>query len=177
MFEEYLQDSYEFLSIASTFAQKASDREARRYYRGAVFYASGAIEAFINYVADSFAKAGSLSAHEICFLNDKTLTFSVDKGLQERVKYNTLEDKIRLLVRKFVSEFDFRSSTWSKFIEFKSFRDGLVHPRRAEDDTPLSVYDRKVRDGLKAVIEIMSQVSLDVFGKPLRKQLLDLIPD
>ncbi len=177
MFEDYLQDAYDFLLIASKLAEKSEDREARRYYRASVFYASGAIEAFINYVADSFAKAGSISAHEICFLNDKALVFSAEKGLKEKTQFHRLEDKIRLLMRKFVSGFDFESPTWSKFIQFKAFRDGLVHPRQVEDDTPLSEYDRQVKTGLGAVIEIMSQISTDVFRRPLRKQLLDLIPD
>jgi hypothetical protein len=177
MFEDYLQDSYDFLLIASNLAGKSEAREARRYYRASVFYASGAIEAFLNYVADSFAKAESLSPHEICFLNDKVLTFSVDRGLKEKVQHHRLEDKIRLLMHKFVSGFDFKSPTWSKFLEFKSFRDGLVHPRQVEDDTPLTEYDRQVKTGLGAVIEIMSQISTDVFGRPLRKQLLDLIPE
>jgi hypothetical protein len=81
MFEEYLQDSYQFLSIAEELATTSKDRDARRYYRASVFYASGAIEAFVNYIADSFAKAGSISPHEISFLNDKALIFSVDRGV------------------------------------------------------------------------------------------------
>lgn len=177
MFEEYLQDSYEFLSIAAECASKSMDREARRYYRGAVFYASGAIEAFINYLADSFLKAGSLSQHEVCFLNDRVVIFSPDKGVIEKSKYNRLDEKIRFLLNRFVSNFDFKSPTWSKFMQFRKFRDGLVHPRQSEDETPLSEYDRDVRAGLKSVIEIMNQVSQDVFGKPLRKKLLDLIPE
>jgi hypothetical protein len=177
MFEEYLQDSYEFLTLASNLAAKSSDMEARRYYRGAVFCASGAIEAFINYLAESFAKAASLSEHEICFLNDQTLVFSAEKGLQQKQKYNPLDQKIKFLLRRFVSNFDFQSSTWIKFKEFKAVRDGLVHPRQAEDETSLKEYDQKVRAGLTTVIEIMNQLSIDVFRKPLRKKLLDLIPE
>ena len=62
MFEEYLQDSYIFLSIAEEASKKPNEREARRYYRASVFYAAGAIEAFVNYIADSFAQAESLAA-------------------------------------------------------------------------------------------------------------------
>ena len=62
MFEEYLQDSHEFLSIAERVIKelKGNQRVARRYYRASIFYALGAIEAFVNYYADSFAKAGSI---------------------------------------------------------------------------------------------------------------------
>lgn len=177
MFEEYLQDSYEFLLAAENPPGGTNDREARRYYRASVFYASGAIEAFVNYIADSFAKAGNIPAHEISFLNDKSLVFSVKKGLGERVEYHRLEDKIRLLMKKFVSEFDYQSLTWIKFMEFKAFRDSLVHPRQVDDETNLGQYRKKVRTGLTAIIEIMNHISKGMFGKPLRKHLLDLIPE
>ena len=48
MFEEYLQDSNEFLSIAERALKASSEREASRYYRASVFYSAGAIEAFVN---------------------------------------------------------------------------------------------------------------------------------
>src|ERR1700721_2055878 len=177
MFEEYLQDSYEFLLVAENSSRGPSGREARRYYRASVFYASGAIEAFVNYIADSFAKAGNIPNHEICFLNDRSLVFSVKKGLREKPEYHRLEDKIRLLMHKFVSQFDFQSMTWIKFMEFKAFRDSLVHPRQADDETDLSQYQKKVVAGLRAIIEIMNCISKGMFGTPLRKQLLDLIPE
>ena len=174
MFEEYLQDSYEFLVTA----QKAlNDREARRYYRASVFYAAGAIEAFLNYVADSFAKAESLTPYEIAFLNDKNLIFSVDKGLVEKVEFHRLDDKLRFLIRKFVSEFDFNNKTWFRLMEFKDFRDSLVHPRQSEDETKIVEYQMKVSVGLSAIIEIMNCISQGIFKQPLRKQLLDLIPE
>lgn len=175
MFEEYLQDSYEFLMIA----QKISnDREARRYYRASVFYAAGAIEAFLNYVADSFAKAESLSPHEIAFLNDKSLVFSVKEGIVvEKVEFHRIEDKLKILLRRFVPQFDFNSTTWSRVMEFKNFRDSLVHPRQNEDEMEVLEYDKKVRFGASAIIEIMNQITQGVFRKPLRKKLLDLIPE
>jgi hypothetical protein len=177
MFEDYLQDSYEFLSLAEKGRKKSNEREARRYYRASVFYAAGAIESFVNYLADSFAKAETMTRHEICFLNDKVLLFSPRKGLVEKTNYYKLDDKIRFLMSKFVPAFDFESLTWIRFMEFKAFRDSLVHPRQAEDVTQLGEYHEKVRTGLKAIIEIMSSISKGVFGDPLRKQLLDLIPD
>jgi|ERR1051326_7881029 hypothetical protein len=177
MFEEYLQDAYDFLSIAKKNSETGGKREAQRYYRAAVFYTSGAIEAFINYIADSFAKANSLPVHEICFLNDKTLRYSVKHGLQEKSQYQTLDDKIRLLMQKFVPEFDFQEATWARFMEFKDFRDSLVHPRRPEDETDPSEYQKKLDSGLGAIIEIMNKLSIGIWRKPLRKQLLDLLPE
>lgn len=175
MFEEYLQDSYSFLSIAEkTF--RTNEREARRYYRASVFYSASAIEAFANYVADSFAKANNLSVYETAFLNDKRLAYSVDKGLEERTEYHSIDAKLRLLLNKFVSNFDFSSALWSDFIKFKQFRDFLVHPRQIDDGTKIEDYRTNVKNGLSSIIELMNSVSLGIYKKPLRKQLQDLIP-
>ena len=177
MFEEYLQDAHYFMSVADESAKSARDREARRYYRASVFCACGAMEAFVNYIADSFAKAASLSPNETSFLNDKTLVFSPKKGLTERPEFHRLDDKLRLLMRKFVRSFDFQSPAWTKFMEFKDFRDSLVHPREVDDNMPLNEYRKKVHAGLKAIIEIMNVSSKGIFKQPLRRQLLDLIPE
>lgn len=176
MFEEYLQDSNEFLSIAEKAFKASNEREARRYYRASVFYSAGAIEAFVNYIADSFAQAESLIAHETAFLNDKRLFFSIDRGLTERTEYHSIDDKLRLLLNKFVPGFDFNSGMWSSFMQFKNFRDLLVHPRQADDKTEIIEYQKKVRAGLSSIIELMDCVSKGIFKKPLRRQLLDLIP-
>ena len=176
MFEEYLQDSNEFLSIAEEAFKASNEREARRYYRASVFYSAGAIEAFVNYIADSFAQAESLTAHETAFLNDKRLIFSIDRGLNERTEYHSIDDKLRLLLNKFVPDFDFSSGIWSSFMQFKNFRDLLVHPRQADDKTEIIEYQTKVQAGLSSIIELMNCVSKGIFKKPLRRQLLDLIP-
>ncbi len=177
MFEDYLEDAFEFLSVAETLAKASNDREAKRYYRASIFYASGAIEAFVNYTADSFVQAGNIPRHEICFLTDKVLVFAVPGGLKEKVQYHKIEDKIRLLMQKFVTDFDFQGLIWTSFKEFKAFRDSLVHPRQVDDETDLSEYQKKGRTGLRAIIEIMNRISEGMYGKPLRKRLLDLIPE
>lgn len=177
MFEDYLQDSHEFLGIAKNLANNADDKGARRYYRAAVFCASGAMEAFINYIADSFAQAKNIPDYEIAFLNDKLIFFSADKGLAERTEYHKLDDKIRVLMIRFVNHFDFSCAKWSNFMEFKKFRDSLIHSRQADDETPVITYQKKVADGLKSIIQIMNDLSRGLWRKPLRKRLLDLAPD
>lgn len=177
MFEEYLEDSYEFFVTGENLLREGKDREARRYFRASVFYASGAIEAFVNYLADAFSKAESLTPHETSYLNDKALVFSPEKGVFERTEYHRLEDKLRLLIRKFVLSFDFQSKTWIKFMELKDLRDSLVHPRQIDDEMTTSDYRSRVRAGLKAIIELMDCISRGMFKKPLRKKLLDLMPD
>jgi hypothetical protein len=176
MFEEYLQDSHEFLLNARCSSRSQDDRTAKRYYRASAFCASGAIEAFVNYIADSFARAEALTPLEIAFLSDKVLTF--DKGKQvERVEFHRIDEKLRLLLDKFVPEFDFARTCWCKFLELKQLRDSLVHPRKDEDGTGIAEYDRNVSGGLSAIIEVMNSLSSGIFNKPLRKQLLDLIPE
>jgi hypothetical protein len=175
MFEEYLQDSYEFFEIAKN---AESDREARRYFRASAFYASGAIEAFTNYIADSFAKAESLEPYEIAFLNDKILIFDPKKGQRvEKTEYHRLDEKLKVLINRFVPDFDFTEKAWSWLMEFKDFRDSLVHPRQNDDETTTSEYQAKMKRGLSGIIEIMNHISSGMFGKPLRKKILDLIPE
>jgi hypothetical protein len=175
MFEEYLQDSFEFLQIAQ---QASSEREARRYYRASAFYASGAIEAFVNYVADSFSKAGNLPPHTIAFLNDKVLIFSLRKvDVEEKTEFHRLDEKLRVLIRLFEPDFSFDNTAWSSLMQFKELRDSLVHPKESEDERTASDYDKELRGGIAGIIKIMNEVSLRIFGKPLRKQLLDLIPE
>ncbi len=176
MFEDYLQDSHHFLLAAQKFSRQQNDRQARRYYRASVFYAAGAIESFINYIGDSFAKADSIPKDEIRFLNDKTLTFSAAKGFVEKNEYHKLDDKIRCVMRRFAPGFNYNSPTWSRFMEFKSLRDSLVHPRLLDDEIDLSRYAKEVARGLRSIIDIMNSISAGVWKKPLRKQLLDLIP-
>lgn len=176
MFEEYLQDSYEFLKLAQASLKTSCDREAKRYYRASVFYAAGAMEAFLNYIAESFAQANNLSSVETAFLNDKMLTFNNGK-LIERTEFHKLDEKLKLLLHKFVPTFDFNSSSWSKLMTFKNLRDSLVHPKQSEDETEVVNYQKMVSVGLSAVIEIMNYLSKGIFKKPLRKQILDLIPE
>lgn len=179
MFEEYLQDAYEFFDIAQRASQESDDRKARRYYRASVFYTAGAIEAFINYIADSFAIAESLSPHEIAYINDKNLYFSVDKlKLIEKTEFHRLEDKLKFLIKKFQPNFNFQSSKeWTKLMEFKDFRDSLVHPRQAEDETSIPEYQKRLRAGISGVIGVMNCLSKVIFKKALRSQILDLIPN
>lgn len=174
MHEEYLQDAHEFFSIG----QKSKDeREARRYFRASVFYAAGAIEAFVNYIADSFAKADSLTAHEIAFLSDKNLYFSSDKFvLVEKTEFHRLEDKLKFLLKKFEPTFNFQSSAWSRLSEFKKLRDTLTHPKQSEDELTIEEYRKRLELGITGTIEIMNALSKCIFKSPLRRGILDLIP-
>jgi len=175
MFEEYLQDASEFFEEA----KKTTDaRIARRYYRAAVFYTSGAMEAFVNYIADTFEKGGTFTPHEIAFLTDKNLTFSQKSWtLTEKTEYHRVEDKIRFLLSKFSPDFDFNNQAWSSLMSLKDIRDSLIHPRNAEDETTAAEYRKILSTGLHGVISTMNSVSEAIFRKPLRHQILDLKPE
>lgn len=178
MFEDYLKDSNEFYLIA-TIAKNNNDIDsARRYYRVSIMCAFNAIESFVNYIAKSFEEADNLEKLEICFLNDKELYFSPTKGVCTRIKFNPIDEKLKVLIKRFNSVYDFEKSiVWGNLKGFKDFRDSLVHSRKSEDETPLDEYEQRFTMGYKAVIEIMNLISQGMFHKPLRKNLLDLIPE
>lgn len=176
MFEEYLQDAHNFFKKAVQ--TQGNDGKARTYFRASIFCSSSAVEAFVNYHGDSFAKAEKLPAHEIAFLNDKAIYFSATKGItSEKIEYHKLDDKLRVLIRRFVSNYNFNSTVWNNLVDFKKLRDSLVHPRKFEDETDLIEYNERIKKGLNAIIEIMNIISKGIHGKPLRKKLLDLTLD
>lgn len=165
-----------FLVKAQESSKASNDRKAKCYYRASVFYAAGAMEAFVNYIADSFAKAGTLTPIETAFLSDKVLTFEKGK-LVEKVEFHKLDSKLRVLFNKFVNDFDLSCASWCHLMEFKDFRDELVHPKKSEDETEIAKYEQKVSEGLTAIIDVMNCISKGIFKKPLRQKLLDLIPE
>lgn len=178
MFEKYLKDAHEFRIMAADAKRKGSIEKAKRCWRSAVFVANSALEAYLNYVADSFEKSQKLPDHERAFLNDKALFFSSDKmEVARRTEYHKTEDKMKLLIRKFNADVDLKNSSWSKFCQFKQFRDSLIHPRLPEDEIQPETYEKKLKLGLQSIIELMNALNQAIFRKPLRKKLLDLSPE
>jgi len=174
MFEDYLIDSYSFYEKA----QKCeNEREAKKYYRASIFYASSSIESFANYLADTFNQGESLSEFEIAFLLDKRLFFNPDKiEVEDKTEFHSVDDKLKILIKKFIEDFDFKCRDWSQFNEFKKFRNRLVHPRESEDNIDLTDYRDHLKRGLTSIINLMNIISNGIFKRPLRKKLLDLIP-
>lgn len=173
MFEDYLEDSNYFAKEA--FKTKR-EREAKRYYRVSVFCAMSAIEAFINYIGDTLAQGAIFQLYEIAFLTDKKLDILQGKfQIVEQMEYHKLENKLRFLIYKFVPDFDFEhNSSWPHFLEFKRFRDKITHPRQDEDQTDITKYEKVIKRGLSAIIEIMNHLCKGIFKRPLRKKILDL---
>lgn len=175
MFEEYLQDASEFFEEAK---RAKDERVARRYYRAAIFYTSGAMEAFVNFIADTLEKGGTFTEHEIAFLTDKNLTFSQKSwSVTGKIEYHRVEDKVKFLLSKFAPNFDFNNQAWSSLMSLKDIRDSLIHPKNTEDEKTAEEYRKILSSGLHGVISTMNSVSLSIFKKPLRPQLLDLKPE
>lgn len=179
MFEEYLQDAYELFSAANEAANKSRNREARRYFRAAVFYTASAMEAFVNYIGDSFNKAEKLSVYERAFLNDSQLVFDPAKGIVvTQTRYYGIDDKLKFLIHNFAPKYDIgKSKAWTSFIEFKNLRDSLVHPKHIDDEIEINEYREKLRIGMFGTITLMNDISKGVYKRPLRKKILDLIPE
>ena len=175
MFEDYLEDAHFFASLASSTTE---ERVAKRYFRASIFYAMSAIEAFINYIGNIFEQGDVFHPHEIAFLIDKKYTLCHGKfQIIDQMEYHRLEDKLRFLIGKFIIGFDFdHNPSWSQLIEFKRLRDNITHPRREEDEITLIEYNNKIQVGIRSILTIMDSLCNGIFGRPLRKKLLDLIP-
>jgi hypothetical protein len=175
MFEDYIQDSFLFYKLAEKSAS-TNEREARMYYRASVFCAASSLEAFVNFIGDTLKKGDTMDKNEIAFLNDLALEMSPTKAkIESRTKYYSVDSKIKFILKRFNVPFDTKIATpWRHFIEFKTLRDSLVHPRNQTDELALAEYKNKINSGLNANIDIMNAISKKLFSKPLRKSLTDL---
>lgn len=172
MFEEYLEDAFYFAVEAK---EKSDKREAKRYYRASVFYVASALEAFINYIS-SILIQGDLKQCEIALLTDRK--FRLNNGrfeVGEIFELHGIEDKVKFLICKFNPSFDFEHfAAWSQFIEFKEFRNTIVHPTHEYDEIELDEYRRKIKMGLSAIIEMIDFLCQLIIKKPLRQKIRDL---
>lgn len=176
MFEDYIQDANFFYMLAEEKVVAGNEREAKMFYRAAVFCAAGSLEAFVNFIGETFKQGNTLDKNEIAFLNDKTLEISTSNAtIEERTKFNSIDGKIKYILKKFMVPLDISTANqWRDFLEFKNLRDGLVHPKLISDEKTLIDYKQSIKKGLNANIDIMSSISTKLFNKPLRKNLTDL---
>ena len=146
MFEEYLQDSYEFFIEGEREFNEQHQREAQRYFRAAVFYASGAMEAFVNYLAGSFAKAEKTPSRTL-YLTDAAIGLSNTKGVT--TEFHPLENKLRILILRFAPQFDFESLAWNHFVESRSSVIRLCIRRRQRTSACLKSTKSTSESGLR----------------------------
>lgn len=176
MFEDYLQDAYSFYELAEEKTNLGEEREAKMFYRASVFCSASALEAFVNFVGETFKQGNNLDKNEIAFLNDKVLEISSTKGtVEEKTKFNSIDGKVKFILKKFSVPVDVSSSAqWRHFIEFKGLRDSLVHSKSIDDERTITDYQTGIKNGLNANIDIMNSISNKIFSKPLRKSLTEL---
>ena len=172
MFEEYLEDAHYFAVEAK---EKTDEREAKRLYRACVFYAASALEAFIGYINNIVIQVG-LQPYEIALLADKK--FRLNNGIFEVsdiFELHGIEDKLKFLFYKFNPSFNLEHyPAWSQYIEFKEFRNMIIHPIHEEDEIDITEYQKKIRRGISAIIEIIDCLCQQIIGKPLRQKIKDL---
>lgn len=171
MYEEYLEDAYHFYVSGSGLLE----RDTKRNYRAAVFYSFSALESFVNFMGDTLEKGGA-EEFEIAFLTDRKFGIDGDKfTIMEKSEYHRIEDKLRFIIEKYCKGIEIiGTACWQGFKDFKSFRDSIVHPRNLEDDITISIYEEKVQKGMNSILELINQICLGFFKKPLRRKVLEL---
>jgi len=173
MFEDYLEDAYFFASQAEAIKDAPGKK---RHYRAAVLYAASAVEAFVNYIAETLGIGQALEPFEAAFLLDRR--FGLNQGsfeLLEATEFHRTEDKLRVLLAKFRPNYDVKHEpSWSHLAELRALRDGIVHPRDPDDALSPDEYRNRLARGLNAAIHVMDELCQGIFKKRLRKRLLDL---
>lgn len=174
MFEDYLEDAAYF---AAKVKNSTDPQQTSRYSRASIFHTMGAIEAFINYIGDTFAQSNVYEAYEIAFLTDYRFGFNnTSFDIITQVEYHRIEDKIRFLITKFIPGFDFEhNKDWCQLLQFKKFRDLITHPRQNALDISPNDYIKNAKLGLNSVIGIIDSLCRGIFDRPLRKRLTDLL--
>lgn len=174
MFEDYLTDASYFIESAKS--TTIDSRTKVRDYRVSIFLISSALEAFINYLGETFKDSQNLSLHERDFINDlQTEVNPKTAMLDKKEKFQALDNKIKFLISKFSIQLDMAiTPEWSHFKDFKSFRDSLVHPREQASEFTEQDYRKHAERGLKSAIFIIDKLLSGIFDRNLRPQVLDL---
>lgn len=175
MFEEYLQDASALFDLGKT---SDDERISRRYYRATVFYSYSALEAFINQISETLYDSKNITKEQYYFLIDKKQEFSATTfKLIIKDEYHRVDEKIKLIIKKYSPKFNFANTDWTHLIELKKIRDSLMHPKNSEDQLELNEYVRIINNGLNGVIATINNMNQFVYRRPLRLQILDLRPD
>jgi len=174
MFEDYLKDSKYFYEEAE--AHHEDEELAKRYYRASVFCAASALEAFINFIANTIETAGTFEVNEVAYINDQVLEVVPSKGTTERkTKFNSIEGKLKFLIKRLnVDIIIDRGPNWSNFKDFKRLRDRLIHPKEEADEVSIQDYSAELKKGLNSNIYLIDKVAKKLFSKGLRRSLTDL---
>lgn len=174
MFQTYLRDSHYFFSKGLE-----DSNEKTAYMRAAIFHLASAVEAFVSKVAYALEEANTVSKDELDFLKDRKFRVDADTAVvNEESNFNAIDKKLRYLVNKYVNspESVFRSNEWAEYLDFKRFRNELVHPKNVSEDFEFNKYNDAIEKGLRSTISLLNQISLSVYGEKFRKSITDLSP-
>ncbi len=174
MFEDYLIDSSYFFKEAN---KRTSERDKKRFYRASVFFAASCMEAFVNYLTDILEHSNTLNSFELNFLLDQKEIFDLNKfKVKKNIEFHNIENKLKFLIKTYIKDFNFKSKEWNDYLNFKDFRNKLVHPRILIDEIEIQDYKKEIKRGLTSIIYFINILLNGVLRKPLRKNLMDLIP-
>jgi hypothetical protein len=175
VFEEYLEDAFSFAEEAK---KLENESEVKRFDRASIFCTISAIEAFVCFIGETLAKAESKEKeYEVAFLTDRKFGVNGAKfEILDQAEFVRLEEKLRFLLKKYAPQYDIsKEAGWSRFLEFKRFRDSLVHPHEMdENDILTEEYAKQIKLGMASTIEIINNICKGVFKRSLRQKILDM---
>lgn len=159
-----LDDSKKFLIFARECSRKKENSLMLSYCRAVFFSAWSAMEGWINYISNSFAKTDhSLNEYEISFLIEKKIEVD-EKGLIKIVKqdeYHPTLKKLVFIFRRFGNNFDVKSlqpDLWKNLKEIEATRHSIVHPKDREHDIQISLKEaEKCYDTVLATVDLLKE--------------------
>lgn len=175
MYEEYLLDSYYFYELGKDYKKGRNKQECKKYFRASIFYLFSVIDGYINFIADEDA---SLLRDELqVYIADKKYRFSTSTYSTEKVtEYHPVISKLKLIIRVFAPEYNLKTAAeWQHLMNLKKLRDRIVHPGTDEDIVSPDEYETVIENGLKSIINLLNMLTQKIFGRSLKRKLLDLL--
>lgn len=144
--QEMLNDAKWHLLEAERFDKEEETAVFLRWreVRATAIFAIGAVESFMNNVADQYVQEHpDLDEHLKDYLQERE-RYVKDGEVRERPRYLGIEEKLSGWTKIITGKtFDKSGQTWRDFVEVKTFRNDLIHYKKG---TKHSVYNRSTVD-------------------------------
>lgn len=167
--KDLINDSKYFLDQAK---ESNEEKMKLRYIRAVITTIWSALEGWINCVSSDFVllPEKKLQLHEKAFLSEKKfeLTKKGEFKITKRDQYNTIEDKILFLLKRFGNyEINKNSKLWNNFKITKKLRNGLVHPKLGKIETKnLTIKNAEI--AINSVIDMLKLLTKKIYKKDLK---------
>ena len=167
--KDLINDSKYFLDKAKEIIDK---KNKLRYIKAVITTIWSALEGWINCVSSDFVllPETKLQLHEKAFLLEKKfeLTKRGEFKITEQDQYNSIEDKILFLLKRFGNyEINKNSKLWNDFKITKKLRDALVHPKSERIETKnLTIKNAEI--SIDSVIEILKLLTVKIYRRNLK---------